>query len=38
MNDPEECYIKSLITKALENCHDLNLLDLVYKLLILGNP
>lgn len=38
MNDTDESFLKSLITEALETCHDIGLLDLVYKLLILGNP
>ena len=35
MNDTDESFLKSLITEALEKCHDLELLDLVYKLIIL---
>lgn len=38
MNASDEIFLKKLITEALEICHDLSLLDLVYKLLILGNP
>lgn len=32
--DPEPSAIKDLITKALEECEDPSLLDLVYKLLV----
>lgn len=38
MNDPEEVPLKNLIAQALENCHDNDLLDLVYKLLIFETP
>lgn len=38
MDTTEECFIKSLILQALEECHDLNLLDLIYKLFVLGAP
>jgi hypothetical protein len=38
MNDTDESFLKSLITEALEKCHDMELLDLVFKMLILGNP
>jgi hypothetical protein len=34
MNDPEEGTLKSMISQALENCHDVDLLDLIYKLII----
>lgn len=34
MNDPDEIPLKDLITHAVENCHDTDLLDLIYKLLI----
>ena len=38
MNDPEELILKTLVTEALENCHDTELLDLIYKLLICDSP
>ena len=34
MNDSDEIPLKNLITEALENCHDTELLDLIYKLII----
>lgn len=34
MNDLDDVPIKELITQAIEKCHDADLLDLVYKLLI----
>lgn len=38
MNDPEAVPLKSLIIEALEACTDLDLLDLVYKLLLVEAP
>lgn len=38
MNDPEAVPLKSLIIEVLENCNDLDLLDLVYKLLLVEAP
>ena len=35
--DPEPAAIKELISKALEECEDLSLLDLVYKLIVSEN-
>jgi hypothetical protein len=34
MADTDESILKSLITEALETCHDVTLLDLVYKLIV----
>ena len=34
MNDSDEIPLKNMIAQALENCHDTELLDLIYKLLI----
>lgn len=33
--DPEPSAIKALITEALEECDDVDLLDLIYKLIII---
>lgn len=38
MNDTAESFLKKSITDALKTCHDIGLLDLIYKMLILGNP
>lgn len=38
MNDSDDVPLKNLIAQALENCHDNDLLDLVYKLLIFETP
>lgn len=38
MNDPDPFPLKSLIIEALETCNDLDLLDLVYKLLLVEAP
>lgn len=34
MDDPEEIPLKELIAQALKNCHDTDLLDLIYKMII----
>ena len=34
MNALDEIFLKKLITEALETCHDLSLLDLIYKLIV----
>lgn len=34
MADTDESILKKLITEALETCHDVTLLDLVYKLIV----
>ena len=36
MDDPEEA-MKSMIENALNECHDVELLDLIYKLLAFNN-
>ena len=38
MNDLDDVPIKELIAQALQNCHDADLLDLIYKLLIYDAP
>lgn len=38
MNDLDPLPLKDLITQALEKCADLDLLDLIYKLLIYEMP
>lgn len=38
MKDTDESFLKFLVTAAVKNCHDLDLLDLIFKMLILGNP
>jgi hypothetical protein len=38
MNDLDDVPLKNLIAQALENCHDNDLLDLVYKLLSYEEP
>ena len=38
MEDLEASALKEMIAQALENCHDTELLDLIYKLLIYDKP
>jgi hypothetical protein len=38
MNDLDVVPLKNLIAEAVENCHDSDLLDLIYKLLIYDAP
>jgi hypothetical protein len=37
-DDPEGDHLKRLITQAVEHCTDSDLLDLIYKLLLLESP
>ena len=38
MNASDDVPLKNMIIQALENCHDTELLDLIYKLLIYETP
>ena len=38
MNDLDDVPLKNMIVEALESCHDNDLLDLIYKLLIFETP
>lgn len=37
MDEPDDLSFKALIEQALTECHDIELLDLIYKLLMFNN-